>query len=208
MNVPPSITIIDYIAELAKANCHSSDELQTWFQKELPYVFYETYLKFTPRRTEVVLFTHGSFSYIFDDCSVIAQTATDETEKSAEPRLVVAFGLSNPQKKKRDDYRLKGWLGSTEKVFGKDYDKGHFIANSIGGAVDGVEVNVFFQKRDVNRGWNNNGIYRKMEKYCMDNPETPCFNRPIYTDNTAYPKYIEFGLFKNKKDLWVEVFEN
>jgi len=145
---------------------------------------------------------------MFDECVDIVDKETGVMEKNGEPRLIVAFGHSDPQKKPRDDYRLKGWLGPTEKVKGKNYDKGHFIANSIGGAIDGLEVNVFFQKRGINRGWNNMGEYRKMEKFCMDNLGSLCFNRPIYTGNTAHPKYIEFGIFKSPVELWVKVFEN
>ena len=84
-------------------------------------------------------------------------------------------------------------------MFGKKWDKGHFIAHSIGGAVDGIEMNVFVQRRDLNRGWSKEGkIFRVMETYCFMNPNTFCFNRPIYSDKTSKPSYLEYGLLNNK----------
>ena len=39
-----------------------------------------------------------------------------------ESRLVYVFGHSNPQQKKRDDYRLRGWIGRTNQAFGTAWD--------------------------------------------------------------------------------------
>src|ERR1035441_7538606 len=80
-----------------------------------------------------------------------------------------------------------------------------FIAHSIGGAVDGVEMNVFVQRRDLNRGWSAEGkTYREMESYCSSRSGTFCFSRPIYLDGTARPSFVEFGLLKEDNKLWVE----
>ncbi len=38
-------------------------------------------------------------------------------------------------------------VGATETTFGHEWDKGHFVAHSIGGAVDRAEVIVFVQLR-------------------------------------------------------------
>ncbi len=49
------------------------------------------------------------------------------------------------------------YLGQSTKVFshfGNDYDKGHFIAHYSGGPID---INLFPQHRDVNRGWSSQG---------------------------------------------------
>lgn len=126
-----------------------------------------------------------------------------------EARLVAVSGCSAPQKRKRDDYRLKGWVGATERTFGSGWDKGHFIAHSIGGAVDQAEVNVFVQRRDLNRGWSTAGKrYREMEKYCELNRGAFCFSRPVYHDQMAKPALIEFGVFRGSREFWVECFEN
>jgi len=38
-------------------------------------------------------------------------------------------------------------VDATETTFGQEWDKGHFVAHSIGGAADRAEVNVFVQLR-------------------------------------------------------------
>lgn len=127
----------------------------------------------------------------------------------SESRLVAAFGLSAPQPRRRDDARLRGWVGPTDNTFGRAWDKGHFIAHSIGGSVVGWELNVFVQRRDLNRGWSPAGRrYRQMEQYCAANPGSLCWSRPIYCDDSAMPLQIELGVLKTDATLWVETFEN
>ena len=105
--------------------------------------------------------------------------------------------------------RLKGWVGPTESIYGENWDKGHFIAHSIGGAVDGAEVNVFVQRRDLNRGRSQEGRrYVEMENYCKLHAGTFCFSRPIYTDPSARPTFIEYGILLNGPRFWVECFDN
>ena len=126
-----------------------------------------------------------------------------------EDRLVVAFGRSAPGKRSRDDNRLRGWVGPTEKLFGPSDDKGHYIAHSIGGAVDGIEANVFVQRRDLNRGWSAEGRrFRQMERYCSDHAGTLCFVRSIYVDGTARPGWVEFGIVHPDSGPHVECFDN
>ena len=47
-----------------------------------------------------------------------------------------------------------------------------------------------------------------MQKYCYENPGTFCFSRPIYANSTSIPRWLEFGLIREDRSLWVEVFEN
>jgi hypothetical protein len=64
--------------------------------------------------------------------------------------------------------------------------------DTIGSVVDGLEANVFVQRRDLNRGWSPAGKrFREMEKYCVSNRGTFCFSRPFYTDQTAKPAFVE-----------------
>ena len=80
------------------------------------------------------------------------------------------------------------------------------MAHSIGG---GFDVNLFSQERRLNRGWSARGkIYRQMEKYCHHHEGAFCFSRPIYTDASSVPRWLEFGVLKTDDTLWVEVFEN
>lgn len=65
------------------------------------------------------------------------------------------------------------------------------------------------QERRLNRGWSPQGkVYRQMERLCYEQGGTFCFSRPIYTDVTNVPRWIEFGVLKTIEALWVEVFEN
>ena len=85
----------------------------------------------------------------------------------------------------------------------------HFIANSMGGAVDRAEMNVFVQRRALNQGWSAQGkVYRRMENYCAEHPGTFCFSRPLYLDATARPTFVEFGLLSQIRGLWVACFDN
>ncbi len=174
-------------------------------RQELPYLWREAYQSMTPRLTHISIVTHGTFDYVYDDYATLEAMGTVEVDGATESRLVGAVGFSRPNLRTRrhDDSRLRGWVGPTGATFGSDWDKGHFIAHSIGGAVDGVEANVFRQLRSVNRG-----AYRRMEKYCAGNPGVLCFSRPLYADESANPSQIEFGVLKPDGDLWVEMFEN
>jgi hypothetical protein len=163
----------------------------------------------TSRRINVIRWHYGSFEYLFDDHASLEATGTVPYDPTVEARLIAALGRSEPREMERDDYRLKGWIGATEKTFGKEWDKGHVIAHSIGGKVDGLEANVFVQRRDLNRGWSAAGKrFRDMEQYCLLNPGTLCFSRPLYADETARPECIEFGVLKMNRELWVECFDN
>lgn len=127
----------------------------------------------------------------------------------ADGRLIVVCGRSRPTPRKRDDYRLKGWVGKLQQSPDIKLDKGHFIGHSLGGAVDGVEVNVFIQRRDLNRGWSEAGkLYRKMEAYCVRHPNTFCFSRPMYASNLYGPSFLDFGILTSDGRLWVNRFDN
>jgi hypothetical protein len=140
---------------------------------------------------------------VYDDCATLEAIGVIETDAVTEARLVGAVGFSQPNSRHRDDSRLRGWVGPTGATFGSTWDKGHFIAHSIGGAVDGLEANVFLQLRKVNRGG-----YRGMERYCASNPGVLCFSRPLYSDASARPSQVEFGVLKPTGELWLQVFNN
>lgn len=200
---------LDYDAILAEAREQSIDKTVVFLMEKLPTLWCEAYSSMTPRQTDLCRFAFGTFQYLFDTFPLLASTDTDAIAQNAEARLVAAFGRSNPGKRRRDDYRLRGWIGRTESSFGRRWDKGHFIAHSIGGAVDGIEANVFVQRRDLNRGWSPEGkLFRAMETYCFLNPGTFCFNRPLYADGSARPAFLEFGLLKDNGKFWVERFDN
>ena len=200
---------VNYSAILAAVTGYCTEEIIAFLVEELPYVWKAAYLAMTPRQTDICRFWLGSFEYIYDDYATLVARGVVPYDSKAEARLVAVLGWSTPHEQNRDDYRLRRWIGPTEAYFGRRWDKGHFIAHSIGGAVDHAEVNVFIQRRDLNRGWSRVGKrFRAMERYCFLNPGTFCFNRPLYTDGSARPAFVEFGVLTINKELWVECFDN
>ena len=116
---------------------------------------------------------------------------------------MAAIGNSSVPTRKRDDSRLRGLDFFPMLSDRTKWDRGHFIGHSIGGTVDGNEVNVFPQLRSINRG-----RYRVLEEYCRNNIGVLCFSRPIYNDTTAVPVEVEFGLINPNIELQVERFSN
>ncbi|MGE3344144.1 MAG: hypothetical protein AB7L71_11995 [Vicinamibacterales bacterium] len=194
--------LLPYEELLAEAVA-SAMPVPEFLRRELPNLWYDAYLEMTPRQTNVVTFAHGTFDYVYDDLASLEAAGVAKADSVTESRLVGAVGTSQSNPKRRDDSRLRGWVGATGTTFGSAWDKGHFIAHSIGGAVDGLEANVFLQLRTVNR----NG-YREMERYCAANPGVLCFSRPIYCDPSARPSQVEFGVVKPTGELWVQLFQN
>lgn len=201
--------MLNYRSLLEEVGECSVEEMIAILLEELPYLWRDAYMEMTAHPANIFRLQHGAFEFIYDDYASLEASGAVPFDPKAEARLVAVLGLSVPRKAGRDDYRLKGWVGPTEKIFGSNWDKGHFIAHSIGGAVDGMEMNVFVQRRDLNRGWSAEGKrFREMEKYCALNPGTFCFSRPLYDDQTAKPAYVEFGIIKSDRELWVECFDN
>ena len=99
-------------------------------------------------------------------------------------------------------------MSATETTFGREWDKGHFVAHSIGGAVDRAEVIVFVQLRAESgmvggrKALSGDGSLRET------NPGTFCFNRSICDDQTARPAFVELVLIKGDGELWMECFAN
>jgi hypothetical protein len=205
----PRPEAIDYVSLFKEAGEESIETATTFLMRKLPFVWHDTYLRMSPRETDIVRFQYGAFEYIYDDYASLETSGAVRYDPRKEARLVGVSGYSTPKETKRDDSRLKGWVGPTEKTFGRNWDKGHFMAHSIGGAVDQAEVNVFVQRRDLNRGGSDAGRrYREMEQYCKSNPGTFCFSCPIYFDQTAKPAFVEFGILKTDRKLWIECFDN
>jgi len=131
---------LDYELILEEAGVCSSENLIGFLSEELPYIWRDAYLLMTPRAIEIVRMQRGSFEYIYDDYATVEATGAVPYSPDAEARLVGVLSWSAPKVEKRDDGRLRGWVGPTEKMFGREWDKGHFIAHSIGGAVDRREL--------------------------------------------------------------------
>ena len=146
------------------------------------------------------------FITLFDIASERENSINSTGYKETEDRVVAVSGCSQIPIHKRDINRQRGFLGPTHKVFPDGYDKGHYIAHSMGG---GMDVNLFPQNKRLNRGWSEAGKrYCSMEKYCAKHTGTGFFIRPLYSDTTWKPAMLEVGVLKKSGDLWIDQFDN
>lgn len=89
--------------------------------------------------------------YGFDNYSWLELKGKAPLNETIEDRVVFVVGSSAPQaaeNAKKASSWLRGLIGATERRFGPQYDKGHFMARSNGG---GSQLNIFPQRRDLNR---------------------------------------------------------
>jgi hypothetical protein len=197
---------IDYENILSELSNYDIEIIIKIISENLPNLWSEKYMEITPTATNILQFNDSGFEYLFDLSSELIAEGIIPDYQAVEDRLVVVFGRSRQRYTKRDKNRMRGFLGPSSEVFGDNYDKGHFIGHAIGGNLD---VNLFPQRRDINQGLSIRGkVFRKMEKYCLENPGTFCFHRPIYCDRSWHPCMIEFGLLTKEKSIWIEKFEN
>lgn len=193
------------VYECLVRECPQETSLVEWLAAELPYAWLEAYQVMDDRCPNVVSVTHGLFTYWYD----YASDASTGEDSRYEDRLMGVFGTSGPPLRVREASRLRGWIGPTEAVLGGSFDKGHFIAQCIGGIIDGAEINLFVQNRALNRGHSVEGKrYRAMERYCEQHHGTFCFARALYGDMTSRPSAIELGILRPDNTLWTEVFAN
>lgn len=171
----------------------------------------KAYKSLVGRQTSIYEIPHDGFCYMFDCEGSDHCDGLGPQPPLTMPRVVAAYGVSKQPSRVRghDDRRMRGWVGPTQLVLGKGRDKGHFVAHSMGGAVDTVEVNVFAQNRALNRGWSSAGkIYRKMEKWCAEHPGTVFFHRALYIQESDVPDWLEFGIIHDDFSIWCELFDN
>jgi hypothetical protein len=201
----PPLHTIDYDVLLQAADAGCETNLASFLQKNLPSVWSEIYLAVTARPTNLTSFRVGTFEYICDlyrELEAFGEIAFDQT---IENRVIAVFGTSAFADAQRASGRADA-NSAVASMLTTERDNGHFMAHSIGGSRD---LNVFSQERRLNRGWSPEGkVFRRMERYCSALPGTFCFARPIYTDGSSVPRWLEFGLLKEDRTLWVEVFDN
>jgi hypothetical protein len=199
--LPPQYRI-DYETVFAAADPEDSENIADFLQMQLPAEWRKTYLATAEHQAKLVDFRCGSFEYICDLYSQLEACGEVPFNQTIQDRVVAVAGTSANAARRRAGRR---WWSDTQE-FLEERDLGHFIARSIGG---GLDVNVFLQERNLNRGWSPQGkVYRQMERYCSEQPGTFCFSRPIYTDGSSIPRWLEFGLLRTDRTLWVEVFDN
>jgi hypothetical protein len=168
-------------------------------------------------------YQNDSFGYLGDvTCQGFGgfQFVLDWTESSSsheypccnlpETRVIVSYGISKEKKADLTDRKImKQYLGNSGKIyahFGPKYNKGHFIAASMGGAID---INLFPQVEHINLGRSAEGKrYREMERYVTSHPGTFVFSRPVYKDFSVCPFTIEYGYCDNNMRFVTETFTN
>lgn len=197
---------IDYDSVVSACKVETHEGLVAHLSEELPYEWLDQYVAMSNRKVNAHRITENGFLYIYDFYSEFALKNQAQADPIIEDRLIGVLGLSNPTTSKRDASRQRGWAGLSGESLGTENDKGHFVAHTLGG---GFEINMFVQLRELNRGWSEKGkIYREMETFCSENPNTFMFNRPFYNDASARPSALEFGILKTDGKIWLEYFEN
>ena len=175
-------------------------------REELSDRWVHSYMQMTPdpdlirEYDDICEFDDQGVTYIFDVGFRFNHVAVP-ANRVVDGRVIAAHCVSRPPERLRDTARMRGYGRPPE-----DYDKGHFIAHSIGG---GLDPNVFTQRTEINRGWSGLGkLYRKMERYAAEHPGTFCFSRPVYCDAGSVPVEIDYGVLVGAQRLWVETFPN
>ena len=127
-------------------------------------------------------------------------------------RVTLAYALSVEQLMKRDRTRMRGFPNvniSVRRVLGEKafaVDRGHFLGHASGGILD---INLFPQRRDLNRGWSREGKqFRRMERYVTNHHGTFFYHRPLYDDDTWIPHLLEYGLLIGGANWCIETFQN
>lgn len=166
---------------------------------DLPPKWDVSYRDMCSRATNVLAFVDRGMFFHFD----LGSRNTRSRKKAPEGRIVVVYGLSHYQFVGRDEPRIKAFLSQRLRTAaGRPMDKGHFASRRQGG---GLDVNLFPQHPEVNRGWSPRGkVFDELERYCVAHAGTFFFARPIYGDQTRIPHAIEYGVLEQSKELRVE----
>lgn len=192
---------MDLLPFLSKINISSSRDLFDLFWNEICHEWSEEYRKTFPHFGEITLSHYHQFAFTIDH-EVAAGPETPET------RVICFFGISNNDIDTKNRQRMRSYWSTKDlsELIGKPYDRGHYMAHGFGGPID---VNLFPQRRDINRPWSPAGKrYCAMESYVRKNPGTFVFSRPIYKDLTIVPHELEYGYFDKDFKLITEVFPN
>jgi hypothetical protein len=200
----PSQYAINYERILLAARLEADATL--FLQRHLPMAWAKGYSATANRPTNMARCRFRTFEYICDLYSQLELAGEVAYNQTIEDRVVAAFGYAERANKARDTGGRRYCFDFSDLALESERDNGHFIAHCIGG---GFDVNVFPQERRLNRGWSSQGkTFRQMENYCLRQPGTFCFSRPVYVDGSRVPRWLEFGLLKTDRTLWVEAFDN
>ncbi len=182
---------INYAAVMSALADMGAGEIEAALLETLPDLWCDAYARMSGGPVDIVEVPLDSYRYLFD---------------LARERVVVAYGLSAPNPAARDASRMQGWLGRISDRFRGRGDKGHIMSHRQGG---GMDINLFPQRADVNRGRSEQGkLYRALERYCATHANTFCFSRLLYPDGGWIPDEIEYGVLAHTRRFHVERFTN
>ena len=155
---------IDYTSLLAGVLESNYEATLAAFTQAIINAWLDEYDALTKNENDIVKFTADGFSFLYDLNE--SDYATEFIPGvSRETRIVAAYGITQNKEIKRNASRQQAYIGgfkSMPRYIG--FDKGHFIAHSIGGM---LEQNLFPQRSDVNRGISDDGKkWIKVVKFC------------------------------------------
>ncbi|MGC4102326.1 DNA/RNA non-specific endonuclease [Ferruginibacter sp.] len=198
---------MDYQSLIKKYEIRDIQELYRLFDQEIIYDWIKLYEDISVHG-EITIQNFYGYTYAIDDGNQFIP-AGQQPKEMLEGRVVAVYGISNNKINHSNRKTMRKWIGPTGEIFkpyGDNYDKGHFIAHGLGGPID---VNLFPQRRDINRGWSEKGkLYRQMEKFIAANQGTFVFSRPLYTDLSFCPTALEFGYCDKALNFTVNEFPN
>jgi len=200
MSNPFTDFAVDYVGVIGDARPDEYEDLAAYLDEELPYRWTEQYRAMIEHEPYILNVHDRGFNFLFD--LTLANYDKNDPNRP-DDRVVAAYGRSKAAESKRDASRIRGF-GTLRGTRGAR-DKGHFMAHSIGGSLD---INIFPQHPDVNRGRGEWKRYREMERYAARHPGTFVFSRPIYLDSGWVPDALEYGILLREPRFWVERFPN
>ena len=185
------------------ASTHEGDYDKSvgFIEENINNLFIEDYNVQFPK-SEILKFIVNGYTYLF---SLNEDSESNKIE--TEDRIIGVYGRISHANTKRDTSRMKGFVGQFTKLDKyKNFDKGHFISHKINGTLD---QNIYPQLKELNRGWSKQGkLFRALERYCEQNPDAFLFTRPIYTDLSWIPRFIDYGIFTKEFGLLLNRFDN
>lgn len=102
---------VDYQAILGDTRKAEMGQIVAYLREELPYFWREEYVLMTPRKTNIVLMEHGTFTYQYDFYSQLEVFGIVHANGHIEDRLVAGLGMSAPAALRREGARMRGWIG-------------------------------------------------------------------------------------------------
>ena len=191
---------IDY-ESLAAAHLNRGTRGADAFAREVVAQWIDRYRAATSWSPEVVEIALGSLVYLFDE----APSQCADGTQASDDRVVGVWGRAAAAPRPRDRARQRGFLPDSRHRSRTGFDRGHFVAHSLGG---GMNMNFFPQAADLNRGRSPAGRrWRQLERRAAARPGAMVFVRPVYDSDTWLPRWVDFGVVVGD-ELDVETFDN